>query len=358
MTITRREILIGAGLSTLMPTITQAAIDGSEASSEGAKVTQKISDSILIRQQRNRIEITGGAQDLEQFSALAAQARKLPVYSGSVDIAQIRASGEKFKDSPLAYPVADGMKQKWVDAGGVRACWFTREDYEGAAPVLYMHGGGYSAGSVEASRGIAAKLSDALKCPVLAIEYGQGPENPYPAAMQDTTEAYTWLLTQTDQAVICAGDSAGGSLAVGVALEAARKGMRRAACAIAMSPWMDFSLDSYSWLANRDLDLVTPHLGAAFVKAFLGNAAASDAVKFFYDRLELAPPLLVQMGGVEGPLDSGVAYVERARALGVPVDLEVYSQMPHNFAKFRNPISDVAYARIALWAQNIGAIPA
>lgn len=338
--------------------MTLAASEQSVSISQGSRVTQGISDSVLIRQLRNRTEITGSAQDLETFSALAAQARKLPVYSGSVDISQIRASGETFKDSPLAYPVPDGMKREWVDAGGVRACWFTRKDYEGAAPVLYMHGGGYSAGSVEASRGIASKLSDSLKCPVLAIEYGQGPENPYPAAMQDTTAAYAWLLTQTDQAVICAGDSAGGSLAVGVALEAARKGMRRAACAVAMSPWMDFSLDSYSWLANRDLDLVTPHLGAAFVKAFLGDATATDAVKFFYDELELAPPLLVQMGGVEGPLDSGVAYVERARALGVPVDLEVYSQMPHNFAKFRNPICDVAYARIGLWAQSIGVIPA
>ena len=66
----------------------------------------------------------------------------------------------------------------------------------------------------------------------------------------------------------------------------------------------------------------------------------------------MAPPILVQMGSVEGPLDSTVAFVERARAENVTVDLEVYTDMPHNFTKFRSPICDVAYERMALWSKG------
>lgn len=311
-----------------------------------------------IKQLRDRTEITGDAASLKAFAGIAEMAGKLPVYAGSVDIMQIRQSGATFADSELAYPVPQGMKREWVDAGGVRACWFIRPEFSAAPPVLYLHGGGYAAGSVEASRGIAAKLVDALQAPLLAVEYRQGPEDPYPGAVEDTIAAYQWLMGETDKPIAIVGDSAGGSLAIGMAIEAARSGLRPASCAIAMSAWIDFSLGGYSWMANRDKDLVTPQLGQAFIDAYLGTTPISDALPFFFDQMELAPPMLVQMGGVEGPLDSTVAYVERVRAAGVSVDLEIYTDMPHNFSKFRSTICDVAYARIGLWAQGVGVRPA
>lgn len=308
-----------------------------------------------IRQLRNRTELTGDDVAIRDFARIAAQAHDLPVYGGSVDVNEIRASGLKFADSALAYPVPEGMEREWVDADGVRACWFRRPDHRATAPVLYLHGGGYVGGSVEASRGIAAQLADTLAAPVLAVDYRQGPEAPYPAAIEDTVTAYRWLTGQTGQRPGLAGDSAGGALAIGMALEAARTGLPPARYAIAMSAWIDFSLAGYSWLANRDKDLVSVRLGRVFVDSYLGGADPADACRFFFERIELAPPLLVQMGNVEGPLDSTVAYVERARAAGVAVDLEIYTDMPHNFSKFRNPICDCAYARMGLWTRGIGA---
>lgn len=343
---TRREMIVAAGLATILPTIARAqeGVDPAIASNRaGAQ----------IRQLGNRTEIAGDQQSIEMFAQIAAKARELPVYSGSVDIEAVRQSGLSFAESPLSYPVPSEMEREWVDAGGVRACWFRRTDYRDAAPVMYLHGGGYVGGSVEASRGIAARLADSLDAPVLAVAYRQAPEAPYPSAVEDTIAAYRWLTAQTDDPVGLVGDSAGGALAIGMAVEAARAGLRPAAYAIAMSVWLDFSLTGYSWLANRDKDLVTAKLGQFFLDAYLEGADPAAACEFFFDRLELAPPLLVQMGGAEGPLDSTVAFVERARALGVPVNLEVYADMPHNFAKFRSPISDIVYANAAEWAKGI-----
>lgn len=113
-------------------------------------------------------------------------------------------------------------------------------------------------------------------------------------------------------------------------------------------------MTGYSWQANREKDLVSVKLGQFFVDSYLAKTDPAVASTFFCDRLELTPPLLVQMRGVEGPLDSTVAFVERARAAGVDVDLEVYTGMPHNFAKFRTPICAVAYARMGRWTQGGG----
>jgi epsilon-lactone hydrolase len=137
---------------------------------------------------------------------------------------------------------------------------------------------------------------------------------------------------------------------VGMALEAARTGRRQARCAIAMSAWIDFALDNYSWQVNRDKDLVTTKIGQYFIDCYLGATPPVTATSFYYDQLADAPPLLFQMGSIEGPLDGVVAYVERARAEGVQVELEVYTGMPHNFCKFKSPISDKALQRIADWS--------
>lgn len=342
---TRREMIIAAGLATISPTMPRA-----QEGADPASLTQQ--SGAHIRQLANRTEITGDERSVEMFAQIAAKARELPVYSGSVDIEAVRQSGLSFAESPLSYPVPSEIEREWVDAGGVRACWFRRAEYRDAAPVLYLHGGGYVGGSVEASRGIAAKLAESLGAPVLAVAYRQAPEAPYPAAVEDTIAAYQWVTAQTDDPVGLVGDSAGGALAIGMAVEAARAGLRPAAYAIAMSVWLDFSLTGYSWLANRDEDLVTADLGRFFLEAYLADADPAVACAFFFDRLELSPPLLIQMGGVEGPLDSTVAFVERARALGVPVDFEVYAGMPHNFAKFRSPISDIVYENAAEWVRQ------
>jgi epsilon-lactone hydrolase len=298
----------------------------------------------------NRTVITGSADDLTEFADIVSRARSFPAYGGALDAGKIREGGLKFAESPLSYAVPDDMDRKWIDLEMLRACWFRRAPDAVAAPVLYLHGGGFVGGSVEASRGIAACLAAHLAAPVLALEYRQGPEHPYPAAVEDTCRAYDWLTSFTGLPVTLIGDSAGGALAVGMALEAARTGRPKARCAIAMSAWMDFALDSYSWQVNRDKDLVTTGLGQWFIDCYLAATPHVQATSFYYDQLTDAPPLLFQMGSIEGPLDGVVAYVERARAEGVQVELEVYTGMPHNFAKFKSPISDTMFQRMADWS--------
>lgn len=59
--------------------------------------------------------------------------------------------------------------------------------------VLYLHGGGYTVGSLRTHRALAAHLSRAAAAPVFLLAYRLAPEHPYPAALMDTLAAYRAL---------------------------------------------------------------------------------------------------------------------------------------------------------------------
>ena len=82
--------------------------------------------------------------------------------------------------------------------------------------ILYFHGGAYFAGSINTHRDFAAQLVKATGFRLLLVDYRLAPENPYPAAVEDATAAYRWLLAQgfSPSKIIIAGDFAGGGLSL------------------------------------------------------------------------------------------------------------------------------------------------
>jgi acetyl esterase len=90
----------------------------------------------------------------------------------------------------------------------------------GPAPlVVYLHGGGWTIGSLDSHDRMCRRLADGSGAAVLAIDYRLAPEHPWPASVDDTVAALRWVATapaglgETPTAVAVAGDSAGGTLA-------------------------------------------------------------------------------------------------------------------------------------------------
>ena len=92
-------------------------------------------------------------------------------------------------------PPADATLEP-VDAGGVPAEWVTTPEADGNRTILYLHGGGYVMGSISSHRDLAIRLSRAARARVLLLDYRLAPEHPHPAAVEDSTAAYRWLLAQ------------------------------------------------------------------------------------------------------------------------------------------------------------------
>ena len=103
-----------------------------------------------------------------------------------------------------------------VSAGGVPSEWITTPAADHEQVILHLHSGGYYTGSINTHRDLVARLGRAARMRALAIDYRLAPEHPYPAALEDATTAYRWLVATGYKTanIIIAGDSSGGQRAI------------------------------------------------------------------------------------------------------------------------------------------------
>jgi monoterpene epsilon-lactone hydrolase len=220
-----------------------------------------------------------------------------------------------------------------VDAGGVRAEWITTPDVVAERVVCYLHGGGYALGSISTHREMVSRLSRAASARVLIVDYRLAPENPYPAALDDSITTYRWLLsTGVDPArLVIAGESAGGGLTVAtlVALRDAGEPLPRAG--VCMSPWVDLECLGESTVTKAEIDPVATRDNLLMLaKAYLGDIdPRTPLASPLYADLTGLPPLLIQVGTAEVLFDDATRLADRARATGVDVILEPWEDMIH-----------------------------
>jgi acetyl esterase len=123
--------------------------------------------------------------------------------------------------------------------------------------VLFIHGGGWVVGSLDTHDNSCRILANESRCNVVAVGYRKAPEAPFPAGIDDCTNALDWLLREaahleldTTRLVIC-GDSAGGNLAAVLAIRARDRGIPLAGQAL-IYPVIDTSMSSESYALFAD----------------------------------------------------------------------------------------------------------
>lgn len=205
----------------------------------------------------------------------------------------------------------------------------------GSGIILYLHGGAYALGSVNSHRELIARLAVATNCKALAIDYRRAPENPFPAALEDSKKAYSWLLTRGIKAsqICIAGDSAGGGLAIATLLALQEKGMPLPAGVFCFSPWLDLTLSGDSVIKNTHLDLIlNAEILEKYVDYYVGNHSANDPlISPLFGDLSGLPPIHIQSGRNEILLGDSFRFYERAVKAGVDVNLKIWDDMFHVF---------------------------
>src|SRR4030095_8187898 len=139
------------------------------------------------------------------------------------------------------FPLPEDVVVEDIRVGATPADWVSMPSSNQSRVVLYLHGGGYVLGSRRTHRELAARIAEAAQARVLVLDYRLSPEHPFPAAVDDATEAYRWLRAQgvTAQSIAIAGDSAGGGLTLATLLALRDAGDALPACAVCLSPWPD-----------------------------------------------------------------------------------------------------------------------
>jgi acetyl esterase/lipase len=198
--------------------------------------------------------------------------------------------------------------------------------------VLYLHGGGYIIGSSATHRGITGHLAKTSGCTIVTPDYRLAPEFPFPAALDDADACWNGLLEEgfkSDQIAV-AGDSAGGGLAVALAMRLRDKGQPLPASLTVFSPWVD--LTQKRLYAPECEPVLQASWTSKAAKLYAGQESLTHPLisPIFGDLSDL-PPLLIQVGSQEILLNDAERLVEAANRHDVETRLEVYNSLWHVF---------------------------
>ncbi len=265
----------------------------------------------------------------EQLQTITDALRSRPLFA-DVSFEEQRAA---FEQTTVLFPVPPDVRREPVDAGGVPGEWIVAPGAEDERVIFYLHGGGYTIGSINTHREMISRLSRAAGARALAIDYRLAPEHPFPAAVEDSTAAYRWLLSAgVDPArLVIAGDSAGGGLTVATLVALRDAGDTLPAAAVCISPWVDMEGLGESMTTKVEVDpMIDPIALPREAKAYLGDADPRTPLAApLYADLTGLPPLLIHVGTSEVLLDDSTRLAERAKAAGVDVVLEPWDEMIH-----------------------------
>lgn len=241
---------------------------------------------------------------------------------------------------------------------GIPALWARPASHRQDMLLICFHGGGYVTGSRASHRKLFGHIAVAAKASALIVEYRRAPENPYPAAVEDALTAYRWALGSGLQArtIAFVGDSAGGGLAVALALAARRDGLPAPGAIFVMSPWLDLEAKGQSYNTNAGVDLIVSRpVIQGLVPMLLGSTGSLEDPIANPIRCDPAglPPVLIQTGADESFLDDSRNFAALAKQARVDVELDVVPGMQHVFHFLGGvaPEADAAIARAGVWLE-------
>jgi acetyl esterase len=206
--------------------------------------------------------------------------------------------------------------------------------------LIYFHGGGLVAGSLETHDAVCRMLANEIGCRVVSVDYRLAPEHKFPAAVMDSYAATAWIIDNAvtldiapDQIAI-GGDSAGGTLAAIVCQMVRRSRGKRLAYQLLLCPIMDYAGETETRrtfandpLANKammdhDLALYLPD-GLTPADPRISPLRAND--------ISGLPRTYIHTAEFDPFRDEGRVYADRLAASGVEVSYTCHPGMIHLF---------------------------
>lgn len=220
--------------------------------------------------------------------------------------------------------------------------------------ILYLHGGGFIAGTPDMMASDNAKLAREQGAVVVAVQYRLAPETAFPGPVEDCYAALRWMAAEAaalgiDAArIVIYGQSAGGGLAAATALLARDRGGPALTAQFLLYPMLDARTGTpkapvdnpvtgafgwtresnrFGWWAMRGDKAVSPES-----LAYFSPAEADD--------LSGLPSTFIAVGSLDLFLEESLAYAQHLSRAGVPIEAHVYPGAIHGFDMFRGENAD------------------
>ncbi|WP_448042761.1 alpha/beta hydrolase [Bradyrhizobium liaoningense] len=224
--------------------------------------------------------------------------------------------------------------------------------------LLYMHGGGFVVGSLDSHQPLCRGLAEDSGAAVLSVCYRLAPEHKFPTAFEDAADALAWIgregraIGLDARRVAVGGDSAGGTLAAALAIEAkTNESLPKPVLQVLIYPGLSSRQTSASYERYGTGHLLERSTVDWFFRQYLRDDSDRDDWRFAplaADDLSGLAPAFIVLAEFDPLVDEGRAYAARLEAAGVPVDLRVYPGMIHEFLRMGNVVADALQARAAI----------
>jgi monoterpene epsilon-lactone hydrolase len=219
-------------------------------------------------------------------------------------------------------PILDVRPKDWKDNGKA---------------LVYTHGGAHTMYSAASMLGRAVVAAHTTGLRIISVDYTLAPHVKYNQMSDQVIAAIQALLKQgqhlADTAIY--GDSSGGGLAAAVVLKMRYQRLGMPAAAVLASPWLDVtpSGDTETTLHDADPNQLYEKHSKNAAAAFADPKDQKDpyASPVYGDFSKGFPPTLIQGGLKETLLSGFVRFYQALDVAGIPVKLDLYEGMIHNF---------------------------
>lgn len=255
---------------------------------------------------------------------------KKETFDMNTSIAKFREDCEKGAARYAKLPEGVQVKEQIIE--GIKSEWLIPEGAHPENLIMYVHGGGYVSGSCSDHRGFVSKFAKNTGVTNLVYEYGLAPENPFPAALEDSVKVYRWLLGSgyKSENIIIAGESAGGGLTLATLLALKDQRIPLPKAGVAISPWTDLTCSGESYRTKNKVSPAPIDSWHVFARHYAGDKPLNlPLISPLFGDLKELPPLLINSGMDDELYDDGRLFVEKARSAGVEVTFKSGEKMLH-----------------------------
>lgn len=231
------------------------------------------------------------------------------------------------------------------------------------AVLVYFHGGGWVIGDLETHDTLCRELANASGCAVVAVDYRMGPENRFPAAVDDCISATAWVRSNAGSLRLDAsrlavgGDSAGGNLAAVVAIAARDSGNLPIAFQLLIYPATDMRRTAPSHTSNGEGYLLTRDTIGYFHDHYIDDSSHDldwRASPLLHPDLSGLPPAFIVTAGYDPLRDEGLQYAQALTDAGTRSTLVCFERQVHGFITMGR-VLDEANTATALCASQLRA---
>lgn len=207
--------------------------------------------------------------------------------------------------------------------------------------IIYSHGGGWIAGSLDIFDSFCRKLSLKTNAIVISVDYRLAPENPFPSALNDVYNVLLWVndnaksINGDKNKIALAGDSSGGNIMAVISQISKDKSGPNIICQVLIYPATNiYELTTKSWSTFANNDFLSRKDMEKFISMYVPekedrkNPYASPLLAETFINL---PKTLIILAEIDPLYDDGIEYGKKLKEAGIQIEIKKYTGVPHGF---------------------------